>query len=125
MAPTHPVWWRPLGRGNPMLLRGIPFKLPLGVADMFVDLLIRLRQLKEVGMVTYQLTIHASDSFMDEHSYSLFGADFRERPQRLVAQDNTRLVNKFLALYFRLKPLIPFRHCAAPESEPEIALEPF
>ncbi|KAK3363732.1 hypothetical protein B0T25DRAFT_562720 [Lasiosphaeria hispida] len=101
MAPTHPGWWRPLGRHDPMVLRTMPLKFPLDVASMFLDLLVRLRQFKEVGMVTYQLTIHASDSFMDEHSHSLFGADFRECPQRLVAQDNTELINKFLALYLQ------------------------
>ncbi|KAK3363793.1 hypothetical protein B0T25DRAFT_562775 [Lasiosphaeria hispida] len=104
MAPTQPSWWRPQGRHDPVLLHKVPFTLPLGMANMFVDFLIRLREFKEFGMVTYQLTIHADDSFMDEHSHSLFGADFRECPQRLVAQDNTELINQFLALYLRTKP---------------------
>ncbi|KAK3352505.1 hypothetical protein B0T25DRAFT_567783 [Lasiosphaeria hispida] len=64
-----------------------------------LDLLVRLREFEEAGMVRYQVTIHASDSFMDEHSHNLFGADFRECSQRLVAQDDTKLVDKFLALY--------------------------
>ncbi|KAK3363789.1 hypothetical protein B0T25DRAFT_562772 [Lasiosphaeria hispida] len=101
MAPTQPDWWRPQCWHNPVLLQTIPFTLPLGIANIFVDLLVQVREYKEVGIVTYQLTIHADDSFMDEHSHGLFGTDFRECPQRLVAQDNTKLINKFLALYLR------------------------
>ncbi|KAK3364316.1 hypothetical protein B0T25DRAFT_563341 [Lasiosphaeria hispida] len=74
----------PVIAGGFHLLYTMPFRFPLGVADMFVDLLIRLHQFEEVSMVTYHLTIHASDSFIDEHSHSLFGADFRQCPQQLA-----------------------------------------